>query len=95
VRPGDLTYRHVRDLVDEVVLVSDDQIAEATFRLMAEAKLIVEFSGAATVAALLSGRVDLDGHRTVAVLSGGNIDPRRALAAWDAAARPEMTPQPA
>jgi threonine dehydratase len=95
VRPGDLTFRHVRDLVDEVVLVYDDQIAEATFRLMAEAKLIVEFSGAATVAALLSGRVDLDGHRTVAVLSGGNIDPRRALAAWDAAARPEMTPQPA
>jgi threonine dehydratase len=78
VRPGDLTFRHVQRFVDDVVLVSDDAIRDATLRLLSTAKLVVEFSGAATVAALLSGRVPAGG-RIAAVLSGGNIDPRRAL----------------
>lgn len=77
VRPGDLTFQHVRDLVDDVVLVSDDAIREATMRLLVAGKLVVEFSGAATVAALLSGGVAAG--RTVAVLSGGNLDSRLAL----------------
>lgn len=77
VRPGDLTFQHVRDLVDGVVLVSDEAIRDATVRLLTAGKLIVEFSGAATVAALLSGRIAPG--RTVAVLSGGNLDARLAL----------------
>lgn len=78
VRPGDLTFAHVRDLVEDIVTVSDDAILDATRRLLAESRLIVEFSGAATVAALLSGAVEPRG-RTVAVLSGGNLDPVRGL----------------
>jgi threonine dehydratase len=81
VRPGDLTFVHVRDLVDEVVLVDDDAILVATRRLMADSRLVVEFSGAATVAALVAGVAGAAGGsgRTVAVLSGGNLDAGRAL----------------
>jgi threonine dehydratase len=77
VRAGDLTHTHVAALVDELVHVSDDEILDATRRLMKESKLVVEFSGAATVAALLAGRAS--GNRVAAVLSGGNLDAVRAL----------------
>jgi threonine dehydratase len=79
VRPGDLTFAHVRHYVDDIVLVDDDAIIEATRRLLRHGKLVVEFSGAATVAALISGVLDVGSARTVAVLSGGNLDPVRAL----------------
>jgi threonine dehydratase len=79
VRPGDLNFEHVRAFVDEIVRVSDTAIADATGELLRSSKLIVEFSGAATVAALLSGDVVTRGRRVVAVLSGGNLDPVRAL----------------
>lgn len=79
VRPGDLTLAHVRAYVDDVVTVTDDAIIEATTLLLQKSKLIVEFSGAATVAALRSGAFDARGLRTAAVLSGGNLDPARAL----------------
>ncbi len=74
VRPGDLTFAHARALVDDVVLVGDDAIRDATRGLFLRAKLVVEYSGAATVAALRSGRVDVTGP-VAAVISGGNIDP--------------------
>jgi threonine dehydratase len=77
VRAGDLTHTHVAALVDELVHVSDDEILDATRRLMKESKLVVEFSGAATVAAILAGRAS--GNRVAAVLSGGNLDAVRAL----------------
>jgi threonine dehydratase len=73
VRVGDLTFRHVRDLADDVVTVEDDMIREAARFLLLRRKLVVEYSGAATVGALLSGAVANPG-RTVAVLSGGNAD---------------------
>jgi threonine dehydratase len=79
VRPGDLTLAHVRAFVDELVLVDDDAILEATRLLLRHGKLVVEFSGAATVAAIISGAIDLRGTRTAAVLSGGNLDATRAL----------------
>ena len=82
VRPGDLTFAHVEALVDGIVTVEDQAIAAAVRWLAARAKLVVEPSGAATVAAVLfSGRENAgaDGA-TVAVLSGGNIAPA-ALAA--------------
>jgi threonine dehydratase len=79
VRPGDRNYAHARAFVDDIVRVGDDAILEATRRLMSESKLVVEFSGAATVAALISGAFDARGLRVAAVLSGGNIDARRAL----------------
>jgi threonine dehydratase len=95
VRPGDLTFAHVRDLVEDIVLVSDTEIAAATARLLAVGKLVVEFSGAATVAALLSGRFDPAGRNTVAILSGGNLDPARALTMLDAAANAARATVPA
>jgi threo-3-hydroxy-L-aspartate ammonia-lyase len=80
VRPGDLTFAHARALVDDVVLVSEDDILAATRALIAESHLVVEFSGAAALAALLARRVDADGARTAVVLSGGNLDFTRAAA---------------
>ncbi len=75
VKPGPLTFAHVRDLVDELVLVSDDSIRLAASRLLLRGKLLVEYSGAATVAAVLNGAAA--SGRTAAIISGGNIDPDR------------------
>lgn len=77
VRPGDLTYQHVAEFVDEIVCVSEDAIRAATQNLLRSSKLIVEFSGAATVAALQSKRFDPSGKNVAAVLSGGNLDPKK------------------
>ena len=68
-----------RERVDEVVLVSDDEIAEGMRFLYARAKLACEPAGAAAVAALLTGRVEVEpGRPVVAVVSGGNADPKVA-----------------
>jgi threonine dehydratase len=77
VRPGELTFEHSQAFVDDIVRVSDDAIREAASALLARSKLIVEFSGAATVAALISRAFEPQGRNTVAVLSGGNLDPTR------------------
>jgi len=73
-RPGTLPFEIVREAVDEIVTVSDDDIARAMIVLLERAKLVVEPSGAVTTAAIMTGLVTSDGP-TVAVLSGGNIDP--------------------
>jgi len=75
VRAGELTYAHVRELADEVVTVEDEAIREATRRLFTDHHLVVEFSGGATTAALLSGAVDVADRRVALVVSGGNMDP--------------------
>ena len=72
--PGRLTFEVVRDLVDEVVTVTDDETATALLVLLERGKLVVEPAGAVGVAALLSGKI-ADPGSTVVVLSGGNIDP--------------------
>lgn len=79
VRPGNLTFEHTRRFVDDIVRVNDDAILDATRRLLRESRIVVEFSGAATVAALLSGALQPGGARVAAVLSGGNLDAKRAL----------------
>ena len=73
---GELTYLHASTLLDDIVTVSDDDILKAAAHLMACEKLVVEYSGAATVAAIMSGTVKTEDLRVVAVLSGGNIDPK-------------------
>ena len=81
VRPGQLTFAHCQALVDEVVTVDDDGIREAV-RWLFGLGLVVEPSGAVTVAALLQGAVKpADRGETVAILSGGNIEPS-LLAEW-------------
>jgi len=79
VRISELTLAHVRELVDDVVLVDDDAIRSAASLLFKQQRLVVEFSGAATVAALRSGQVETEGRRVVAVISGGNVDPALLL----------------
>ncbi|WP_125131606.1 threonine ammonia-lyase [Microbacterium sp. 10M-3C3] len=73
-RPGDLPFALIREFVDEVVTVSEDDIARALLVLLERAKQVVEPAGAVGVAAILAGKVRATGP-TVTVLSGGNIDP--------------------
>jgi threonine dehydratase len=73
-RPGELNFAIIQRYVDEVVTVSDDDIARALLVLLERAKLVVEPAGAAAVAAIITGKVKETGT-TVAILSGGNIDP--------------------
>ena len=72
--PGELTMGILRDRVDELVAVTDEEIAQAILLCLERVKQVVEGAGAAGVAALLAGRVGGDGPVAV-VLSGGNIDP--------------------
>ena len=73
VRPGDLTFALVRRYVDLVVTVEDEQIIDAVLWLKATAGIVVEPSGAASVAAALAGAAPVKGP-TVAIISGGNMD---------------------
>jgi threonine dehydratase len=75
-RPGELTQPLVERWVDDMVVVRDDDVAEAMVLLMERAKLVVEGAGAVGVAALLGGAVrPPPTGSTVVVLSGGNVDP--------------------
>ncbi|MDN4476985.1 threonine ammonia-lyase [Demequina sp. SYSU T00192] len=74
VRPGEHTFPIVQELVDEVVPVDEDLLARAVLTLLERTKLVVEPAGAASVAAILGGLVAPTGP-TVALISGGNIDP--------------------
>ena len=72
--PGDLTFAHISQQVDEVVTVTDEAIAEALVFTAERMKLVLEAAGAAGVAAVLQGAAEFRPPVTV-VLSGGNIDP--------------------
>jgi threonine dehydratase len=72
--PSPLTLAHVQAHVDDVVLVSEEEISQALLLLLERAKAVVEPSGATALAAVLAARVGGDGP-VVALLSGGNIDP--------------------
>lgn len=71
---GSETFPVIRELVDEVVLVEEEEIAQAIVALLERNKLMVEGAGAVGLAALLNGRVKRLSGKTVALLSGGNID---------------------
>ena len=74
-RPGELTLPLVERYLDDVVTVSDDEVAEAMVLLLERSKLVVEGAGAVAVAALMHGRVKAPASGEVcAVLSGGNVD---------------------
>jgi threonine dehydratase len=77
--PGELTTAICDELLDDMVDVSDDEISEAIVLLLERTKLVVEGAGAASVAALLAGRVGGSGT-VVPLLSGGNIDPTLLIA---------------
>jgi threonine dehydratase len=68
------TFNIIRSYVDEIVLVSENEIIEAMRFLWERMKLVVEPSGAVSLAGLLSGKADIKGRRVGAILSGGNVD---------------------
>ncbi len=73
-RLGDHTFDVIKRHVDEVVLVSEAEIARSILFLLERTKVVVEGAGAVSLAATLSGKVDVAGQTTCAVISGGNID---------------------
>ncbi len=73
-RPGAITFPIIKALVDDVLLISDEQIINAVLLLLERCKFLVEGAGAIGVAALLSGLIEVRGHTVVCPLSGGNID---------------------
>ncbi|HNL86814.1 MAG TPA: pyridoxal-phosphate dependent enzyme, partial [Methanoregulaceae archaeon] len=74
-RTGEVTWPAIRDLVDEVVVVDDNQVIAAITVLLERKKVLAEGAGAAPLAALLSGGITLHpGEQVVAVISGGNLD---------------------
>ena len=73
-KPGENTYALVKEYVDEIALVSDDEVASAILALIEKQKMIAEGAGATAVAAVMFNKFDLKGKRVAAVVSGGNID---------------------
>ncbi len=74
VEPGTLTWEYIRDLVDEVVTVSEDDLAQGLRGLVAHDHLIAEGAGVAAVAAVAADRIPLASGRVAVVVSGANID---------------------
>ncbi|MBO5196751.1 MAG: threonine ammonia-lyase [Clostridia bacterium] len=72
--PGDLTYEICKQYVDEIVTVSDDEIAAAILALIEQQKLIAEGAGAVSVAAVMFNKVPVKGKKVCCLVSGGNID---------------------
>ena len=73
-QPGENTFALVREYVDDIALVTDDEISSAILSLIEKQKMIAEGAGAAAVAAVMFNKFDLKGKRVAAVVSGGNID---------------------
>ena len=73
-KPGENTFRYVSEYVDEVALVSDDEVSSAILALIEKQKMIAEGAGATAVAAVMFDKFNLKGKRVIAVVSGGNID---------------------
>jgi len=73
-KPGELTYGLIKEYVDDMVTVSDADIAAAILLLLERSKQVVEPSGAISLAAAINRKVAIDGKKVVCLLSGGNID---------------------
>ena len=72
--PGDLTYDICSKYVDDIALVTEDEICAAILRLIEEEKMVAEGAGAVSVAAAMFDKVPIRGKKTVCLVSGGNID---------------------
>ena len=72
--PGDLTFSLIREYVDDLVTVSEDEIAAAILALIEKQKLIAEGAGAVSVAAVMFDKIPVEGKNVVCLVSGGNID---------------------
>jgi threonine dehydratase len=72
--PGEMTFPILQHLVEEVILVSDDEIRSAMRFLLTRMKIVVEPSGAVAAAAVLAGKLPKDVKSAGVILSGGNVD---------------------
>ena len=73
-KPGELTFDLCSKYVDDIVTVTDDEIASAILTLMERQKLVAEGAGALSVAAAMFNRLPLENKKTACIVSGGNID---------------------
>ena len=73
-QPGDITMKLINQYVDEMVSVSDDEIADSILMLLERTKQMVEPAGAVPLAAALHDKINIKGKNAICVLSGGNID---------------------
>ncbi len=73
-QPGENTFKYVKKYVDDIALVTDDEVSSAILALIEKQKMIAEGAGAAAVAAVMFGKFDLKGKKVVSIVSGGNID---------------------
>lgn len=73
-QPGENTFKLVSEFVDDIVLVSDDEVSSAILALIEKQKMIAEGAGATAVAAVLANKLPIQGKRVVCLVSGGNID---------------------
>ena len=72
--PGDTTFSMVEKYVDDIVTVSEDEIAAAILTMIEKQKLIAEGAGAVSVAAAMFGKLPIAGKKVICLISGGNID---------------------
>ena len=72
--PGEHTFEYIQKYVDEIVTVSDDEIASAILKLIETQKMIAEGAGAAPLAAVMYNKLPIKGKKVVCIVSGGNID---------------------
>ena len=73
-QPGENTFKYVNEYVDDIALVTDDEISSAILELIERQKMVAEGAGAAAVAAAMLGKFPIKGKNVVSVVSGGNID---------------------
>ena len=73
-RPGDLTYEMVNNYVDDIALVTEDEISSAILALIEKQKMIAEGAGAVSVAAAMFNKFPIQGKKVASLISGGNID---------------------
>lgn len=73
-KPGKLNFEIVKEYVDQIVTVSEEEMESAVYLLAKEAKIIAEGAGAASVAALMFDKFDTEFDRIVCLITGGNID---------------------
>lgn len=71
---GDITFEYCKKYVDDILLVSENDIAYAILQYIEKSKLVVEGAGAAPLATILSNKLTVEGQNVVLILSGGNID---------------------
>lgn len=92
--PGVLTFEVNRQLVDEIVVVTDDEILDAMAFAFDRLKLVTEPSGACALAALLAGKLEVSGRRVGVIISGGNVDFSQLCRWMQDRPRPAYPPSP-